>query len=176
MSNNPQPKEEQRPQIQAPVRLLHPAAMTTQELRTELLDIHRFNPDLDPQIQLLPRENRDLYRHALVEILIRLRANQPPMLPAGWANPFMEPPPHDDFVRVENMTSNELITELTSNYPLNAETLTPLPIEVLAQLLENFRLRGYNQTEFENAIARRGGRRKRKSKQGRKNRRRSNRK
>jgi hypothetical protein len=173
MSNNQQPNEEHRPQIQAPVRLLHPAAMTTQELRTELLDRFDFNPDLNPQIQLLPRE---LNRQALVEILIRLRANQPPILPAGWANQFEEPQPQDNFVMVDNMTSNQLIRELTTNYPLNAESLTPLPIDVLSQLLQNFRLNGYNQTEFENAIARRGGRRKRKSKQGRKNRRRSNRK
>lgn len=150
------------------VRLLHPAAMTTQELRTELLDTYHFNPDLDPQIQFLTPE---LNRRRLVEILLRLRANQAPELPAAWANPVAWPLNLDP-LEDELMDIDDIIVELSGNYSLNAVTLARLPHHILVELLQNFRLNGYNQEAY-NTITRVTGGRKRKSKQRRINKRRS---
>jgi hypothetical protein len=166
MDNIPQQPE------QPALRLHHPAAMTTQELRAELIDRFHFNPDLDQQNQFL---SADLNRRRLVEILIRLRSNQDPVLPPGWANPVAWPlnvdPIEDDL-----MERDDILYELSGNYPLNVETLDRYPHHILVQLLQNFRLNGFNQEVYNDITGHARGGRKRKSKQGRINKRRSYRK
>ena len=156
------------PNNQQPI-LLMPFIMTTEELRSELLNTFHFNPDLDPQVQFLTPE---LNRERLVQILNRLRANQDPELPPAWANPVDFPL---NFVPLEDanvMNIDDIIRELSGNYPLNVATLTRLPHNILARLLQEFRLNGYNQDVY-NRITRVTGGRKRKSKQRRTNKRRS---
>ena len=162
MDNIPQQPE------QAALRLHHPAAMTTQELRAELIDRFHFNPDLDPQNQFL---SADLNRRRLVEILIRLRSNQDPVLPPGWANPVAWPL-NVAPIEEEIMGREDILYELSGNYPLNVETLDRYPHHILAQLLQNFRLNGFNQDVY-NRITRVTGGRKRKSKQQKINKKRS---
>ena len=70
------------------------------------------------------------------------------------------------------MDVDDYITELSGNYPLNVVTLTRLPQNILVQLLQEFRLNGFDQERYEAITSRRGGR-KRKSKQQKINKRRS---
>jgi hypothetical protein len=175
MDNIPQqPEQPEQPEQpgQADLILHHPAAMTTQELRAELIDRFHFNPDLDQQNQFLSPE---LNRRRLVEILIRLRSNQEPVLPPGWANPVAWPvnvaPIEDDL-----MERDDILYELSGNYPLNVETLDRYPHHILVQLLQEFRLNGFDQERYDAITSRVTGGRKRKSKQRRLNKRRSYRK
>jgi|688.fasta_scaffold838946_1 hypothetical protein len=170
MSNhkNQQPGQNRVP----PVRLLPPQAMLTQELRSEIVNTFHFNPDLDPEIEFLTPE---LNRERLVQILVRLRANQSPVLPPNWANPVVRPVDQGPIGNINEMDRNELIHELANRYPLNVLTLTRLTHEILASLLQNFSRNGYSR-ELYNAIVRNAtGGRKRKSKQRRTYKRNSNR-
>jgi hypothetical protein len=149
--------------------------MTTEELRTELIDRFHFNPDLDPQVELY---TPGLSRRRLVEILLRLRRGEGPDLPAAWANPNRWPLNVEPFEDVANMDIDDIIYELSGNYPLNVVTLSQLNHNILIQLLQNFRLNGYSLEAYNLITGHRNratGGKKRKSKQRRLKTRRSNR-
>lgn len=142
-------------------RIISPFAMNTDQIIQELVEQYEQNEE----------DLRQFNHRNLVNLLVRYRRQRYP---------------HRDVVQLNSpfaMHSDEILRELANRFDVNSNNLNGLEHEVLAQLLNDFRLNGVDNQAIERAINTRnlppvildqlGGRKNRKSKKKTQHKRRS---